>query len=124
MFEDFCELKGKTFSRVEREGDSVVFENDEIIYTLKHDQDCCERVEIEDICGDLDCLVGAKILLAEEATNREKPKDRYDESYTWTFYKLSTIKGDVTIRFYGSSNGWYGESASLRSEERTKWQKE
>jgi hypothetical protein len=94
---------------------------DEIIFTLAtgeryrlyHSQDCCESVTIEDISGDLADLEGSPLLMAEETTSDQNPEDikkEYQDSFTWTFYKFATIKGYVTIRWYGESNGYYSEA--------------
>lgn len=84
-------------------------------WQMRHDQDCCESCSIEDIVGDLEDLVGAPIAIAEESTNSDGSGDpsNYNESFTWTFYRLATVKGYVTIRWYGSSNGYYSETASF-----------
>lgn len=110
---NISDLIGKTLTKIEKRGnDELVFSSDSgESWLMHHDQDCCEAVEIEDICGDLDDLVGSPILEAEESTNRDDPpaKVSFDDSYTWTFYKLATIKGSVTIRWFGESNGYYSE---------------
>ena len=115
---EFSSLVGKTPIKVcNRDDEEIVFETADESFKMYHSQDCCEGVYVDDICGDLEDLIGSPILLAEEAEG-ERPTDRprgvYDsDSETWTFYKLSTIKGSVTIRWYGSSNGYYSESVSF-----------
>lgn len=123
MCEDFSCLEGKTLVNIENENDEELYfyTEDADTYVLYHSQDCCEHVVIEDICGDLDDLIGSPILLAEEigggAGNENDDTDApYDgcESWTWTFYKIATNKGAVTIRWFGTSNGYYSESVSFK----------
>lgn len=111
----FDDLRGHTLASVVNEhNERIVFTlTDGRTYGLWHDQDCCESVSVEDICGDLEALVGSPILLAEEVTTADDGENRGDESYTWTFYKLATVRGAVTIRWYGTSNGYYSERVTF-----------
>lgn len=112
----FETLKGKILKKILKENNDVLFfiTNSGEKYKMYHAQDCCEGVYIEDICGDLDDLIGSPIIMAEEATSSEKlGKDICADSFLWTFYKLATNKGYVTIRWLGTSNGYYSESVSF-----------
>ena len=111
-FVDVSILKGKILKDIKIEGNENIFfiDEDGIEYKMFHDYDCCENVYIEDICGDINNLIGSKIIMAEEVINRDlSPLNEFDESYTWTFYKFATVKGYVTMRWYGESNGYYSE---------------
>ena len=118
---NFDELAGKTLTEIEnRDNRELLFTtSDGEIYRLYHSQDCCEDVSIEDICGDLKDLIGEPILLAEEIIHEpgKNPEGvnipKYQDFFTWTFYKLATNKGSVTIRWYGESNGYYSESVNF-----------
>lgn len=108
----FSDLVGKTLTSVEVSDDKEEITwktSDGEAYLMFHQQECCESVSVEDISGDLDDLIGTPVLMAEESTNDEGPNKESDESATWTFYRVSTIKGTVVIRWYGTSNGYYSE---------------
>ena len=117
-FVDFEILKGKVLIDIEinEEEDEITFTDSEgVKYLMYHEQDCCEEVNIEDICGDINNLLNTPIVLAEEVINsgEDEDEDYLITSYTWTFYKLATVKGYVTIRWYGVSNGYYSEEVDL-----------
>ena len=77
-----------------------------------HEQDCCESVSIEEIHGDLNDLVGHEIVQAEFVFEDVNLKDSFDTA-TWTFFKFATNRGSVTVRWYGTSNGYYSEAVDL-----------
>ena len=107
-------MMGKVFNKVVRIGDEeIVFSNDTESYRLYHYQDCCESVYIESVVGDLNDLVGAPILMAQESSGYNEAKYGGDDVNEWTFYKFATIKGYVDIRWDGSSNGYYSTSVDL-----------
>lgn len=122
----FSDLLGKTIVDIygaERGSDAIaIICDDGSKYLMYHEQDCCEGVDVNDICGDISCLLNTPLTKAEEVVDSSmenggiKVHGDYEyepESYTWTFYHLATVKGYVTIRWYGESNGYYSESVDF-----------
>jgi hypothetical protein len=116
------DIMGKTMTSVVQVGkEEIRFHcNDGTEYVMYHAQDCCESVYIEDVCGNLEWLENTPITVSEESSNREDTYYTYsdgerhrDGSHTWTFYRIGTMNGTVVIRWYGSSNGYYSESAEF-----------
>jgi hypothetical protein len=87
----------------------LCIETDRGVMEFVHEQDCCEQVFLEDGLDDLKRMIGQIVLFAEEVFEEREPLDENDDSFTWTFYKISTINKDCTLRFYGCSNGYYSE---------------
>jgi len=65
-------------------------------------------IDLEDVSGDLNDLLDSPITLAEEAA-----REGEDEASSWTFYRIGTAKGIVTLRFWGESNGYYSTAADV-----------
>lgn len=114
------DLLGKTILEIiNDENDRLLFITQDENYVMYHAQDCCESVYLEDINGDLNDLLDSPILQAEESSSTEHIEGQVlsgwgNDSFTWTFYKLATIKGYVTLRWFGSSNGYYSESVDFK----------
>jgi hypothetical protein len=107
------------FQKSEEDRSELVFtRTDGALIRMHHLQDCCESVEIADITGDLKDLIGIPIIVAEERISTDDPPEEnyYENSYTWTFYVFRTTRGDVTIRWFGGSNGYYSERVEVEIE--------
>jgi hypothetical protein len=125
MYVNVSEMVGKTIVRINHIPNNVFIKGDELHfhmedgthYRMYHSQVCCENIHIEDIVGDLDDLVGSPLVRAEERKSdhfvNSDPDVFRDAAYMWTFYEFATIKGSVTIRWYGESNGYYSVGVNL-----------
>ena len=88
--------------------------DDNLKYVFKHEQECCEQVYLKEIVGDLSDIYCQTVVSIEEVTGTGGDIGGYHDSFTYTYYKLKTSKGDVTISWYGESNGYYTETPYLQ----------
>ncbi len=122
MSEEVAYLRGRTIDKViGLEKDSEVVEIITAcgkVFKFFHDQDCCEEVKLVDFDLNPDELVGAYVTSAYLSTSSDqsgkeiKPSED-SESWTWSFYRIVTDKGTLSMRWLGESNGWYSESVEL-----------
>lgn len=113
----FSDLVGRTIVKIvgKKHDEEVFFTlSNGKVYKLHHEQICCESVLVEDVIGDWEAICNSPVIKAEESTSvNGEGLSEYDDSFTWTFYHISTFYGTVAIRFYGSSNGYYSESVGF-----------
>jgi hypothetical protein len=119
----FSDLQGRTLTAADVRNDEIVFVGDDgRVWRLFHVQDCCESVTVDDVTGDTADLLGTPIMLAEERTSNNPDdgpmKSWSGDSCTWTFYELRTVKGSLTIRWFGESNGYYSEAVEFEGPRR------
>lgn len=115
MTAKISDLIGKTITAIQ----GVVQYEDEVIFTcsdgtrykMHHYRECCESVCLEEIVGDPTDLIGTVLDARLEYGEYEKSHD-YD-SGTWSFYIIQTTKGAVTLRWLGTSNGYYSETVDF-----------
>lgn len=116
---DLSELVGLTITKIYQlgaHGDLLRIETSEgRSFRFIHYQDCCEYVDLNDIDGDIEDVMNSPVLLAEEV--KGAPPRNWEGpaaiSHTWTFYKIRTELGSITLSFLGESNGYYSETVDF-----------
>lgn len=117
------EIVGKVLTGVEGlEVDSekvVLYFSDNTQMVFEHYQDCCEQVYLLDYICDVDLSKPSVVLQAEERESKDiscpvTGLGKDDESNTWTFYSINTSTGEIFMRWYGTSNGYYSEAVNYK----------
>jgi hypothetical protein len=120
-YANFFELKGKTITAINgvKTDDTLttITTSDGIVFTLEHEQDCCEDVRVYGTVGNIDDILNAEVTVAEDTTTMDNPNApdyKAYESATWSQFRIGTDKGTFEIWWLGESNGYYSESVSVR----------
>ena len=109
----WTEFIGKTITEIQEVSiEDLRFEfSDGSRLRMYHEQDCCEEVFLAEVIGDLTDLYNSPVIMFEQVS--EHSEDQWGDSSTWTFYKIATVKGYVTLRWLGTSNGYYSEKVNF-----------
>ena len=116
---NFFELKGKTIKEInglKKGGREVYIRTNDGTYKLYHEQCCCEYVRVVKVIGNVNKLIG-EVIFAEEDAGANEPdwyNESFDDSHTWTKYVLKTENASLEFWYLGESNGYYGESVSIK----------
>jgi hypothetical protein len=119
-YANFFELKGKIITSIQGvdsdDDTTIITTTDGSVYTLAHQQDCCEHVRVYGSVGNIDDVLNAEVIAAEDTypmDNPSAPDYKCYESATWTQFRIVTNKGTFEIWWLGESNGYYSESVSV-----------
>lgn len=117
------EIVGKVLIKIEglvvNSEKVVLYFNDNTQMEFEHKQDCCEEVYLLDYICDPTLIKPTVVLSAEERTSNNIScpvtcLGKRDDSNTWTFYTINTTTGEIFMRWYGSSNGYYSEEVHYK----------
>ena len=81
---NLSDLIGKTLTKIDISGnkETMTFHTrGGKEYRFYHNQDCCESVTMDNICGNIEDLIGSPILRAEKSTNTEENPPNYKSNY-------------------------------------------
>ena len=112
MFEYLVGSKILSIKGAEGGSDLVRIVTDKGTLTMIHYQNCCEYVSVDDVTGSVEDLIGKVVRVAEERESNDVPPYNNNECEQWTLYEIRTDGGDLSIRWYGSSKGYYSVSVS------------
>jgi len=117
-YQDINNLVGKELTNLTVGGGAVTMSfSDGSRYAVEHHQDCCESVGMT-FASDVPKELG--IIDSITLTNPDLPHDQdYEpESFTWTELNIGLANGlGFTAQWYGTSNGYYSETADLYCEQ-------
>lgn len=110
---DLNSIEGKRIVAIEEAKEYITFFTEcGMVFSIYHEEECCETVYLADVCGHIPDLIDQKISIEEVSSDIDQVNEldtgerRAEEQ--WTFYKINSLKCSVTLRFYGKSNGYYG----------------
>lgn len=90
---------------------AIIFKNENETVFFTHDQECCENVQFESTDIPLEELQGHKILSVKCRTTIRETDDG-DNRDTWYIFDVEGV-GTATMRWSGSSNGWYSTNVDV-----------
>jgi hypothetical protein len=109
-------LELKTVTKIFAEDDMVFFNTTDGEYKIFHEQDCCESVRL---INDYQFPITPFFIIGIDI-HEENIENEYEVQVITTI-SFETDRGDFTLVWDGSSDGYYGVSVDLYKETKDGW---